>query len=195
MAKSSKERNQFKFLVEKKVSLTHKAKSQPLKMMINILSIKTHYSQDSQLEFRANVNKIFMNPAKKYVKLHFLPYFMTCASIINERRHIGALSQKRNILIYITSLLRYHKLTSAGMKKLQLIWRQISNWPIIWLQTFKLTNHTWFSRRRGGGMCQILWLFKICHLWNKNGQIWTDFQVLLRLNQAMFCIYKNIESV
>ena len=127
LAKSSKERNQFKFLVEKKVSLTHEAKSQPLKMMIYILSIKTHYSQDSQLEFRANVNKIFMNPAKKHVKLHFLPYFMTCASIINERRHIGALSQKRNILIYITSLLRYHTLTSAGMKKLQLIWWQISN--------------------------------------------------------------------
>ena len=36
---------------------------------------------------------------------------------------------KRGILIYKPSLLRLHTITSV---KLQLIWRQISNWPIIW---------------------------------------------------------------
>ena len=64
LAKSSKEEYSVQVLDLKKVILTHETKTQPLKMIILILSMETHNSQVTQFNFLANVKKFFINPAK-----------------------------------------------------------------------------------------------------------------------------------
>ena len=55
---------QFKISIKTKVLLTQEAKTHPLKMLSFKISIEIHFSQVSQLNFQANVDKIFMNPSK-----------------------------------------------------------------------------------------------------------------------------------
>ena len=75
------------------------------KMIILMITMETQYSQVSHWNFQANVNKIFIDPAKNVWNPIFLPYKFTLNALL-LKVVISAHYVKKELFHYITSLLR-----------------------------------------------------------------------------------------